>query len=666
VGALLSVLDHSSAALHRWGARYRLLELDAAPGSNLAYACEASEDVVGVDLTTGEVRVLFSEPDTNNVFLRVSPDGKLVAFVRGSWADEPPELLVLDTATGEEVWSLPIDDATFIKNGLDWSNVDELALATSTALVRYRVGNDEPVGTLEWEPIPVEEGARLATVDEDRMLLFKGLAPARLVDLTTGEVTQLDTVGIDGIVSTDGRFVVTQPEDPGPVRIVDLDRPTEPGRAIAFEGSLSTAAFTPDGTKLALGDRAGDIVVVDVASLTPGETLRGHVGMVMGLVVSPEGQTLWSAGRDADLIGWDLGGQRRLQRTRELPVRSLLGQASDDGSTVVSWQAGAPPEKPHTSTVVDVAANTTLFGPLPGGEVNAIIHDISPDGGTVVIALEYGPTTESGPLQVHDVPSARLRAEIPLPWVAGGIAIKPDNRFAVVGGQRGAALVDLAEGTVVRQRDLPERRRDQYPVELSPDGRFVAFGREDEILVLDAETLDTVTSWPADSYDQPWAFAWLDDGATLASGGTAGRLAFRSVPDGELVGEPREVSPGFVVDIATNPDVTRMATVGSDGDIILWDPATRQAVGEPLTPAPLGLPHGWVWFGSDDAGDFIEVQYETAVAVRYPIDTDTLVARACAIAGREPTAAEWQAMHGHIPQRPTCGDDASDLLSLPS
>jgi WD40 repeat protein len=313
---------------------------------------------------------------------------------------------------------------------------------------------------------------------------------------------------------------------------------------------------------------------------------------------------------------------------------------------------------------VDTTANTTLFGPLPGGEVNSIIHDVSPDGSTVVDALEYGPDTSSGPLNVYDVPSGRVRTQIELPWVAGGIAIAPDNRFAVVGGQRGVARVDLMAGTLVGQRELPELRRDQYPVELSPDGRLFAFGREDEILVLDAETLAEVASWPADPYDNPLAFAWLDDGATLAYGGIGGRLAFRSIPEGQQLGEPREVSPGFVLDLATNADATRMATVGTDGDIILWDPATRQSLGEPLTPMGGQLPHGWVWFGTDDRGEFLEAQYENGRAVRYPISTDTLIARACAIAGREPTTAEWGAMHGDTPQRPTCGTlTEGDLLA---
>ena len=160
--------------------------------------------------------------------------------------------------------------------------------------------------------------------------------------------------------------------------------------------------------------------------------------------------------------------------------------------------------------------------------------------------------------------------------------------------------MDLVAATVVRQRDLPELPRDTYPVEVSPDGRLVAFGREDEILVLDVQTLAEVTSWPTDPYDNPFGFAWLDGGATLAHGGIQGRLAFRSIPDGQPIGEPREVAPGFTLDLATNADATRLATLGTDGEIILWDPVTKQAVGEPLVPTSGQQCWGWIWFGSDD------------------------------------------------------------------
>ena len=52
--------------------------------------------------------------------------------------------------------------------------------------------------------------------------------------------------------------------------------------------------------------------------------------------------------------------------------------------------------------------------------------------------------------------------------------------------------------------------------------------------------------------------------------------------------------------------------------------------------------------------------------MRYPVGTDTLIARACAIAGREPTTSEWQAMHGDAPQRPTCGTLTEGNLLAPA
>ena len=665
VGALLSVLDRSSAALYRFEARYRLLGLDAAPGGSLGYAVESSEDVVSVDLTTGATRVLRSEPNANNQYGRISPDGSRLAFAEASFSGAPPRIVVLNADTGEEVWSLPIDTTTFYEGGFDWTgSAGELAVATTTGLARYQVGSDEPVGIVRWEETP-PAGALLARVDDTRMLLFpRGPAPSALIDHASGEVTALDTLGGDGAVSPDGRYAVSQPQDPGPVLLLDLDRPTDDGRAIPFDGSMSAAAFTPDGSHLALGSRTGDILVTDIESLTPGETLRGHNGIIMGLATSPDAQTVWSAGREGDLIAWDLGGQRRLQRIRDLPARAFLGQVSDDGSTTVTWQMGSPPQEPHTSTVVSTATNTVTMGPLPGGSTSSTTHGITPDGTTVLIALEHGPDPGDSALQLHDVPTRRLRAEVPLPWVASGISVTPDGRYAVVAGLRGIAVVDLTTATVVKQRDLPEIPRDQYPVEVSPDGEHVALGRPDEVLILDAETLAEVSSWPTDPYDSPLAIAWLNEGATLAHGGLQGRIAFRSIPEAEPIAQPREVSPGWTLDLATNTPGTRLASLGTDGEVILWDPVTQQVVGEPLVP-PGELGWGWIWFGSDDDGEFVEVQYDTARAVRYPVSTDTLIARACAIAGREPTAAEWQSMHGDTLQRPTCGDAAADLLTLP-
>jgi hypothetical protein len=100
--------------------------------------------------------------------------------------------------------------------------------------------------------------------------------------------------------------------------------------------------------------------------------------------------------------------------------------------------------------------------------------------------------------------------------------------------------------------------------------------------------------------------------------------------------------------------------VDTDGTVMLWDAATRQQVGQPLTHS--GLPWAWLAFAPD--GRALEAFLDNATSVRYDLETEQLIARACAIAGREPTPAEWAAMHADMEQRPTCGDLAErDLLA---
>ncbi len=141
-----------------------------------------------------------------------------------------------------------------------------------------------------------------------------------------------------------------------------------------------------------------------------------------------------------------------------------------------------------------------------------------------------------------------------------------------------------------------------------------------------------------------------------------------------------------MISLAVTADGSRLASLGAGGEVTLWDPRRRQSVGEAL-PAPAEVATvgrtrelrsrggfaaplteertGWVWFGTGDDGPFVEVRYADAdVAVRYPIGSGTLIARACAVAGREPTAEEWARLHGDQPQRPTCPTAAPRSLLM--
>jgi WD40 repeat protein len=79
-------------------------------------------------------------------------------------------------------------------------------------------------------------------------------------------------------------------------------------------GSVVSLAFSPDGTYLAAGTAAnkkvltvdpGEIKVWEVRSRQLARVLRGHFEDVRGLVFSPDGRRLVSAGTEGQLKLWE-------------------------------------------------------------------------------------------------------------------------------------------------------------------------------------------------------------------------------------------------------------------------------------------------------------------------------------------------------------------------
>ena len=53
------------------------------------------------------------------------------------------------------------------------------------------------------------------------------------------------------------------------------------------------------------------------------------------------------------------------------------------------------------------------------------------------------------------------------------------------------------------------------------------------------------------------------------------------------------VTGGWVLDLATGPNGRFAASLGTDGDVLLWDAKTWRPMGKPLTD---GLGWGWLHF----------------------------------------------------------------------
>ena len=118
-----------------------------------------------------------------------------------------------------------------------------------------------------------------------------------------------------------------------------------------------------------------------------------------------------------------------------------------------------------------------------------------------------------------------------------------------------------------------------------------------------------------------------------------------------VVGDPLTAEGTQLQAVAASPDGSRIAAVSRDGGLRLWDRSSGQAIGPPL-PGHSGSSTAITWLGED--------HLLTASPLDGVIAWDTNpadgAARACELAGRDLTRAEWTRYLTDQPYRRTCTD----------
>jgi WD40 repeat protein len=456
---------------------------------------------------------------------------------------------------------------------------------------------------------------------------------------------RIETGGLHGVavaVSPDGLTAAVGIKHG--VQLVDLRSGTVRTAAGDLAGSPNWVLFSPDGKMVVSTNRDKTVTRWDVESARPLETLRGHSNFVQQPVFSPDGETLYTASHDGTAIAWDLTGDRRLGRPftfthdRRFSTTGYdghPGRFSPDGRLIA---VGLKEE----GIALWNARELTPVGALLGtdGEVKSL--DFSPDGQTLAAA------TGEGSLTFWDVAS-QSRLHEPLyagsPSLLLAVGFSPDGAtLATASSSLGLKRWDPATGASLDVLGLSGGASD---VAFSADGGLIAsVPSQGGAEVWDAATHTSIATF--DGIEGDTSVALSTDGHFLAVGGFGRVVRVWDVRTRKLVHELDQGGNGAFT-LEFSPDGRTLAVSGFEPVASLWDVGTGTQIGPQLTAGDRRTMIDL----SSDGRLLLEIHGNGQGAV-WDVDPESWKRRACDLANRTLTRAEWEEFLPGRPYEPAC------------
>jgi WD40 repeat protein/DNA-binding SARP family transcriptional activator len=461
--------------------------------------------------------------------------------------------------------------------------------------------------------------------------------------------------GTRSALSGDGRVVALGAGD-GSVRLLDLRTGDLRVATDGHDAAVTDLRFTPDSRTLLAAWADGRVDAWNVADARRIGTFSGHAGTVSVVTIAPDGRTAYSAGQDGTVIAWDLTGQRQLNRPFSAPPRRALvlpaflrGKSAADLAPGVSVPyahlavATTPDGRsfavPDDSGYVDLFDSRTLrrtgrIPVSPGTQVSAVA--LTADGRTVAAM------TRNGDVRFGDLRDRQPRGPLQTAHddVAWSLEFSGDGRWlATAGLPTSVRLWDVRRRRLVKTSELSPYAV-AADVTFSPDGTKLAAPVSDpndgsatiEILsVPGLAPLKTVRATAGRSV------RFSPDGRLLVFGDDQGRVWLYDTRTWEPRGRPLVAHTGAVDTVDLSPDGRILATASDDGTTRLWDVASRRPIGTTLPGlAELDAAAAFV-----DGGTHLVTLHDNGRGYLWDIQPRSWARRACAVARRTLTRAEW-------------------------
>ena len=249
----------------------------------------------------------------------VSPNGKFIAAVRGDWV-----VVAWDAASAKEVYRFPSASCvTFSPDGklMAYGEIAAQKLDPSGVIHVLELGTGKELMNL---PGHLTQISSLAVVPDGKTLISCGVVLhgmnvggpqetnyIRFWDLVGGKERPIHLAESHArglALSPDGRILAAtgNDESAGSIRLWQAATGRLRGQVTVAGRYLSTAAFSPDGHRLAFGDFDGVVWLLDTDSGKVLVRLAGHAARVLSVAFSPDGKSLVSGSGDTTALVWDV------------------------------------------------------------------------------------------------------------------------------------------------------------------------------------------------------------------------------------------------------------------------------------------------------------------------------------------------------------------------